>query len=79
MKTKAKRCRHYKAFPTIHRSSGGFLWCPDCGAFRLIQIVEGNTYDFASNRWIYPRGIEDVCKQLEKEERLWLVGEEKEQ
>lgn len=74
MDAKKKPCRHKRAWPTIYNQSQGFLWCSDCGAIRLLRTVDKgyssgtNTdtggYVFAQNRWLYPRGHEDVLKQL---------------
>ena len=68
MKRNRTNCRHAKAFPTIVRMIAGFYWCPDCGAFRLCNVVGNNTVEYVSERWIYPTGHEDVCHQLELQE-----------
>lgn len=67
MSEEKKTCRHKRAWPTIIAQTAGFLWCSDCGAFRLIEIVEGNQYRHSTKRWIYPRGHKDVLRQLERE------------
>lgn len=75
---KPKPCKHRRAWPTIFNSQHGFLWCSDCGAIRLLKtarkygdFISGTTADtggfvYAQNRWLYPRGHEDVLKQLER-------------
>jgi hypothetical protein len=74
----SKPCRHKRAWPTIFSQTQGFLWCSDCGAVRLLRIknkrgdagsgttTNGGGYVYAQNRWLYPRGHEDVLKQLER-------------
>jgi hypothetical protein len=69
MKRNVKDCRHNHAYPTMVKLFGGFLWCPDCGAHRLIVTCGTNGYYPASKRWIYPTGYQDVLKQLELQEK----------
>jgi hypothetical protein len=74
-------CRHNRAWPTIFNSTQGFLWCSDCGAIRLLKIartdgpISGTTansggFVYAQKRWLYPRGHEDVLRQLERMEAV---------
>ena len=69
MKSGDPRCRHHRAWPTIWGGVCGLMWCPDCGARREIQC---EPYPASSFRhvgpWIYPRGSEDVLRQLERAE-----------
>lgn len=61
---KPKHCKHRRAWPTIFDEKQGFLWCSDCGAIRLIR--KDGVYVYAQDRWLYPRGHEEVLKQLER-------------
>lgn len=71
MKRNKTNCRHAKAYPTVMARVAGFLWCPDCGAHRLIRLsVNDESYSPAGN-WIYPTGHEDVVRQLERQEKQW--------
>ena len=64
-------CRHAHAYPTVLSRVAGFLWCPDCGAHRLIRLsVHTDEYERAGE-WIYPTGQEDVVKQVERSSRMW--------
>lgn len=73
MKRNITNCRHSLAYPTIIADVAGFMWCPDCGAHRLINRVnDGAGYEYAHRGWIYPTGHEDVCKQID------AIGERKE-
>jgi hypothetical protein len=64
MKRNKTNCRHARAYPTIIQRISGFMWCPDCGAHRLINC-SGATFTYAHRGWIYPTGLDDVCQQLE--------------
>lgn len=59
------RCRHSRAFPWMS-AQWGIMWCPDCGAIRQIASSKPGGFYFSTNHWIYPRGHEDVCKQLDR-------------
>lgn len=65
-----KPCRHKDAWPTIYNSSLGYFWCPDCGAIRQARTLAPACVTFADDHWIYPRGKEDVLKQLDRVERI---------
>jgi len=69
MKRNLTNCRHSRAYPTIIAQTAGFLWCPDCGAHRLVNVIEPGRYQYASRVWIYPTGYQDVLKQLERQEK----------
>jgi hypothetical protein len=60
------RCRHGNAWPTVCGDIGGFMWCPDCGAVRTVRRKVGGAFEYATPRWLYPRGREDVMRQLER-------------
>ena len=61
-----KRCRHHRAWPTIFRNVCGIMWCPDCGARRDVRCSPEGTSFREVGPWIYPRGAEDVLRQLER-------------
>lgn len=73
-----KTCRHNRAWPTIFNGQQGYLWCSDCGAIRLLRTTakygdlrSGTSnhtggFVYAQDRWLYPRGHEDVLKQMER-------------
>ena len=65
MKRNTTDCRHRNAFPTVFMEVTGFYWCPDCGAYRLLNC-NGNSLTYESRGWTYPTGIHDVIKQLER-------------
>ncbi len=62
----SKTCRHSKAFPSLVLNLAGVMWCPDCGAIRSITAIGSNGITFSTNHWLYPRGKEDVLKQMNK-------------
>ena len=64
MKRNRTKCRHPHALPAVVNREAGFLWCPDCGAFRPIKLEGGTVCHYAA-RWVYPTGIDDALKQLE--------------
>jgi len=59
------RCRHGRAWPTIWGGVCGLMWCPDCGARREIVCANGTSFS-PKGPWIYPRGSEDVLRQMER-------------
>ena len=70
MKRNKTDCRHARAYPTIIGRLAGFMWCPDCGAYRMLNYSPGtNNCAYAHRGWIYPTGHEDVCKQIDAIER----------
>jgi hypothetical protein len=63
----SKRCRHPHAWPTLYGQRAGFLWCSDCGARRNVEDY-GTGYR-AVGGWLYPRGHEDVLRQMDRHKR----------
>ena len=68
MKRNKTNCKHLRAFPTIVAKVAGWVWCPECGAYRMIEIVSGNAYKNSHRGWIYPSGYDDVLKQIKQKE-----------
>ena len=71
MKRNTKNCRHSSAYPTVMARTAGFLWCPDCGAHRLIRLDRGSDEYSPAGWWIYPTGHADVVLQIKRQEKRW--------
>jgi len=67
-KRNVSNCRHAYAYPTVF-GAAGYMWCPDCGAIRMIVNCGENEFKFVHNRWLYPTGHQDVLEQLESMHR----------
>lgn len=62
-------CRHKDAYPTIYFQQLGFMWCPDCGAIRGIEAVAPGRFTYADDRWLLPKGKENVLRQMKLMEK----------
>jgi len=66
-----KRCLHKDAITIISKSAKfGLKWCPDCGAVRRVKRINKDEFGFTTKRWIYPRGLVDVKRQLSRDSGL---------